>query len=83
MISFALSCLKQVPRATEKQGTSHYGGTTPDKMNVPLAQTGHEGYKISAPGQIVGQPGEKDRGGSTCPRPVHGCTPRPVPAEHL
>ena len=29
-------------------------------MNVPLAQTGHEGYKISAPGQIVGQPGEKD-----------------------
>ena len=60
MISFALSCLKQVPRATEKQGTSHYGGTTPDKMNVPLAQTGHEGYKISAPGQAPGQPGEKD-----------------------
>jgi len=27
---------------------------------VPLAQTGHEGYKISAPGQVAGQPGEKD-----------------------
>ena len=29
-------------------------------MNVPLAQTGHEGYKISAPGQSSGQAGEKD-----------------------
>ena len=31
-----------VPRATEKHGTSHYGGLSPDKMYVPLAQTGHE-----------------------------------------
>ena len=49
-----------VPRATEKHGTSHFGGLSPDKMYVPLAQTGHEGYKISAPGQTTGQPGEKD-----------------------
>jgi len=49
-----------VPRATEKHGTSHFGGLSPDKPYVPLAQTGHEGYKISAPGQLSGQPGEKD-----------------------
>lgn len=49
-----------VPRATEKHGTSHFGGLSPDKSYVPLAQTGHEGYKVSAPGQAPGQPGEKD-----------------------
>ena len=49
-----------VPRAAEKYGTSHYGGLSPDKPYVPMAQTGHEGYKISAPGQSAGQPGEKD-----------------------
>jgi hypothetical protein len=49
-----------VPRAVEKHGTSHYGGLSPDKMYVPLSQTGHEGYKISAPGQPCGQAGEKD-----------------------
>ena len=31
-----------VPRADEKHGTSHYGGLAPEKMYVPLAQTGHE-----------------------------------------
>ena len=46
-----------VPRATEKHGTSHFGGLSPDKAYVPLAQTGHEGYKID-PGS--GQAGEKD-----------------------
>jgi len=46
-----------VPRATEKHGTSHYGGLSPDKMYVPLAQTGHEGYKIDP---MTGQAGEKD-----------------------
>jgi len=49
-----------VPRSTEKHGTSHFGGLAPEKQYVPLAQTGHEGYKISAPGQLTGQPGEKD-----------------------
>jgi len=49
-----------VPRAVEKHGTSHYGGLAPENPYVPLAQTGHEGYKISAPGQVAGQPGEKD-----------------------
>merc|ERR1712224_730028 len=46
-----------VPRATEKHGTSHYGGLSPDKVYVPLAQTGHEGYKIDP---MTGQAGEKD-----------------------
>lgn len=49
-----------VPRAVEKYGTSHFGGLSPDKPYVPLAQTGHEGYKVSAPGQVPGQAGEKD-----------------------
>jgi hypothetical protein len=46
-----------VPRATEKHGTSHYGGLAPDKPYVPLAQTGHEGYKVNP---MSGQAGEKD-----------------------
>jgi len=46
-----------VPRATEKHGTSHYGGLAPDKPYVPLAQTGHEGYKIDP---MSGMAGEKD-----------------------
>lgn len=46
-----------VPRATEKHGTSHYGGLAPDKPYVPLAQTGHEGYKIDP---MTGMAGEKD-----------------------
>jgi len=46
-----------VPRATEKHGTSHFGGLSPDKAYVPLAQTGHEGYKIDP---ASGQAGEKD-----------------------
>jgi len=49
-----------VPRAVEKHGVSHYGGLNPENPYVPLAQTGHEGYKISAPGQPSGQPGEKE-----------------------
>jgi hypothetical protein len=48
-----------VAGAIEKIGTSHFGGLAPEKA-PPLAQTGHEGYKISAPGQAPGQPGEKD-----------------------
>ena len=48
-----------VPGASQKTGTSHFGGLAPEKA-PPLAQTGHEGYKISAPGQAPGQPGEKD-----------------------
>ena len=50
----------QVPRSNEKHGVSHYGGLSPDKPYVPMAQTGHEGYKVSAPGQPIGQAGEKD-----------------------
>ena len=46
-----------VPRSTEKHGTSHYGGLAPDKPYVPLAQTGHEGYKIDP---MSGAAGEKD-----------------------
>ena len=46
-----------VPRAVEKHGTSHYGGLAPDKEYVPLAQTGHEGYKIDP---ASGAPGEKE-----------------------
>jgi len=46
-----------VPRATEKHGTSHYGGLSPDHAFVPLAQTGHEGYKIDP---MSGMAGEKD-----------------------
>ena len=46
-----------VAGAIEKIGTSHFGGLAPEKA-PPLAQTGHEGYKISAPGQAPGQPGE-------------------------
>jgi len=46
-----------VPRSDEKHGTSHYGGLAPDKMYVPLAQTGHEGYKIDP---MSGQAGEVD-----------------------
>jgi len=49
-----------VPRSNEKHGVSHYGGLSPDKPYVPMAQTGHEGYKVSAPGQPIGQAGEKD-----------------------
>jgi len=49
-----------VPMSTEKHGVSHYGGLDPSQNRVPLAQTGHEGYKISAPGQPFGQAGEKD-----------------------
>ena len=46
-----------VPRAQEKQGQTHYGGLSPDKRFVPLAQTGHEGYKVDP---FTGQAGEKD-----------------------
>ena len=46
-----------MPRAVEKHGTSHYGGLAPDKEYVPLAQTGHEGYKIDP---STGAPGEKE-----------------------
>ena len=50
-----------VARGLFKIGTTHMGGSSPwERADVPLAQTGHEGYKISAPGQPVGMAGESE-----------------------
>ena len=50
-----------VPRGLFKIGTTHMGGSSPwESPGVPYAQTGHEGYKISAPGQPVGMAGESE-----------------------
>ena len=50
-----------VPRGLFKIGTTHMGGSSPwESPGVPYAHTGHEGYKISAPGQPVGMAGESE-----------------------